>query len=95
MPPSATSNLPAPALHGPGEGALEVTEQLALDQLCRDRGAVHRHPRPGRPPRVKVQQPCHDLLASTVGTPDQDPGLAGRGQQQSAGAAPSPPGSCR
>ncbi len=40
VPPSACSNLPVRSRDRAGERALHVPEQLALDQLGRDRGAV-------------------------------------------------------
>ena len=45
MPPLACSNLPWVCLHGAGEGALLVAEQLALEQVLRDRRAVDRDER--------------------------------------------------
>ena len=45
MPPSASSNRPILRAGGPGEGALLVTEQLALDQRRGQGGAVDRDER--------------------------------------------------
>ena len=45
MPPSACSKKPRCCALGAGEAALLVAEQLALDQVRRDRAAVDRHER--------------------------------------------------
>ena len=47
MPLSACSNLPMRVVAGAGERALLVAEQLALEQLGRQRRAVHLHERLG------------------------------------------------
>ena len=52
-----------PAGHRPGEGALLVAEQLALDQLARDRRHVHGDEGPAPALAVVVQGPGHQLLA--------------------------------
>ena len=41
VPPCASSKRPMPPLGGAGEGAALVAEHLRLDQVARDRGAVH------------------------------------------------------
>ena len=51
------------ALAGTGEGALDVAEELALDQLGGDRRAVDRHERALRARAGLVQRARHDLLA--------------------------------
>ncbi|MNO74466.1 hypothetical protein D3C76_654660 [compost metagenome] len=48
----------------PGEGPLLVTEQLALDEVLRDGGAVDGNERLGRPIGALVHQAGHHLLAA-------------------------------
>ena len=52
-----------------GERAADVTEQLAFDQLVRDRGAVDRH-EPAAPARARVEVARGEILAGA--------GLAGQ-----------------
>ena len=47
------------------ESALLVAEQLALEQLARNRAAVDGHERPPRARRKIVNAPCDELLAAT------------------------------
>ena len=63
MPPSACSKRPCVAVGGAGEGAALVAEQLALDQLARDRRHVDRDERPAAPLAVIVQRAGDQLLA--------------------------------
>ena len=51
---------------GAGEGALLVAEQLALEQLRRQRGAVHLHERARPPRRPAVQLAGDDVLADAA-----------------------------
>ena len=48
------------------EGSLHVPEQLALDELARDGGAVHFDERLGRSRRLTVQRPRDQLLARSI-----------------------------
>ena len=73
VPPSACSNLPGPIGDGAGERALHVAEQLALDQLGRDRGAVHLDEGAVAPGRGLVQRARHQLLAGAVLAGDEHP----------------------
>ena len=54
MPPSAISNLPRRSATAPVNAPLHVAEQLALDQLLGNRGAVHLDERAGAPPAQRV-----------------------------------------
>jgi hypothetical protein len=54
---------PNPAGHRPGEGTLLMPEELALDQLARDRRHVHRDEGPAPALAVVVQGPGRQLLA--------------------------------
>src|SRR5690606_37338878 len=65
--------LPAPVRVGAGERPLDVAEELALDQLRRDGGAVDLDERSVGPPRQPMQRPGDELLAGTVLPGDQDP----------------------
>ena len=55
-----------------GEGALLVAEQLALDQLARDRGHVDRDERPGAALAEIVQRAGDQLLAGAALAGDHD-----------------------
>src|SRR5207247_6161459 len=46
-----------------GEGALHVTEELALHEARRDGAAVHLHQRPVLPGALAVDRPRYQLLA--------------------------------
>ncbi len=74
VPPSACSNFPGPVGHGAGERSLHVTEQLALDQLRGNRGAVHLDEGAFASGRGFVQRPRDQLLAGAVLTGDEHPG---------------------
>ena len=63
---------------GVGEGALFVTEQLALDQRVRDRGAVQRHERCAGAEAVLEDEIGDQFLSGTAVTLDEDRGF-GRG----------------
>src|SRR5207247_8469108 len=63
--------LPAAARERAREGALLVAEQLGLDQLVRDRGAVDLDERLLAPRRPGVDGAGHQLLAAAVLAPDQ------------------------
>jgi hypothetical protein len=53
-----------------------VAEQLALDQVLRDRAAVEHHERPGRARRVLVQRLGDQLLADAGLAADEHGGVA-------------------
>src|SRR5207237_2045369 len=55
-----------------GEGALLVPEELALDQLPREGGAVPLDERLGAPGAVVVERIGHELLARAARPPDED-----------------------
>ena len=71
MPPSASSNLPRRSDDRAGERALHVAEQLALDQLLGNRGAVDLDERPGAPTAQRVDAARDELLAGAVLAVDQ------------------------
>ena len=54
-----------------------MTEQLALQQIVRDRRTVHRHQRAGPAAAVLVQGLGHQFLARAALAGDQHRGLAG------------------
>ena len=60
-----------------GKRAFHVTEQLALDQFARDRGAIHLYERSIGPGRLPVNRPCYEFLATPVLTCDQHTGRRG------------------
>src|SRR5208283_2511337 len=62
---------------GPGEGAPLMPEELALDELGGDGGAIHPDEGAGRAPAVSVQRSGHELLARPILTGDEDAPLAG------------------
>src|SRR5207247_8526195 len=68
--------LPATARQRARERALLVAEELGLDQLVRDRGAVDLDERLLAPRRPGVDGACDQLLATAVLAADQHP--AGR-----------------
>src|SRR5690606_24080853 len=63
--------LAGPISRSAGKAALHVTEQLALDQLGRDRGAVHLDKRLFGTWRQPMQRARDQLLAGSVLTGDQ------------------------
>ena len=63
VPRLANSNLPWLVLDGAGERALLESEQLALEQLGRQRRAVHLHERLVLAQRLLVQRARDELLA--------------------------------
>src|SRR5262249_1975497 len=65
---AAVRELEAPRLarHRAGERAALVAEELALDQLLRDRGAVHLDERLVLPRRVVVERARDELLAGAA-----------------------------
>ena len=65
-------------LRGPGEGALDVAEQLGFDQFLRDGGAVDRDHGACRRAGLAVNGLGHQFLAGAVAAPDQHPGVGGR-----------------
>ncbi len=66
------------AVHGAGEGAALVTEQLALDQLARDRRHVDGHERGRAAAPVVVQRARHELLAGAALAVDHHREVGGR-----------------
>src|SRR5204862_3799730 len=69
----------AALLRRSGEGALLVTEQLALDQLRRNRRAVELHERPVGASAVLVDRARDELLAGAVLPGDEHAARARRG----------------
>src|SRR6185312_10374031 len=61
-----------------GEASLHVPEQLALDQLGRDRGAVYFHERPAGAGGERVKGAGHELLPRAVLSGDEH--ASGRGR---------------
>src|SRR5262245_35403732 len=57
--------------HGPGEGALHMTEKLTLEQLARNRRAVHGDERAIAPEAPFVKASSHHLLARACFTQHQ------------------------
>ena len=76
MPPLRLLELSRAIGDGAGERALHVPEQLALDQLARDRGAVHLDERPrrraatagaSRAPRAPCPVPFSPVISTRAG----------------------------
>jgi hypothetical protein len=61
---------------GAGESAFNVTEQFALQQLRRNRRAIHGDKGLCIPPAVHMQRPRHQLFACTSLAQDQHGGVA-------------------
>ena len=80
MPPLACSKRPWVRVGGAGEGAALVAEQLAFNQLARDRRHVDRDERAGAPLAVVVQRAGDQFLAGA--------GLAVDHHRQVGGAEP-------
>ena len=76
----AVRGLEQPSLLGqrPGERALDVTEQLALEETLGQSAAVDRHERATRPGARLVDGPCNQLLAR-AGLPLDQHSAPGRG----------------
>jgi hypothetical protein len=70
--------LAGPVLHRAGERALHVPEQLALDELGRDGGAVDLDERPVGARRVLVDGAGDELLAGAVLAGDEHARRRGR-----------------
>ena len=66
--------------HGgrPGKGPLFMAEQLALNQIFRNRRTVHLDERFLDPPALTVNGSGHELLSRSVFSHDQDPGVGRR-----------------
>jgi hypothetical protein len=62
---------PDPARLGAGERPLLVAEQLALDELAADRGAVHRDERALAPGAALVERVCDELLPGAALAADE------------------------
>ena len=75
---AARGQLEAPlaVAHRAGEGAAHVAEQLALEQLARQRAAVDGHERPAAPRGARVDGAGHHLLAGAALAGQQHGGLA-------------------
>ena len=61
-----------------GEGALLVAEELALEQLARDRGAVDRDERARRARRARLVDGARDQLLAGAGLAGDEHGRVGR-----------------
>ncbi len=66
------SEAPDARRSGPGEGPFDVSEELALDEVLRDRGAVHRDEGALGAGAGVVKGACHELLARSALARDQD-----------------------
>jgi hypothetical protein len=66
------------AANGPREGPLLVSEQLGLQELLGQRGAIDRHEGPGRPGAVGVNGAGDELLSRAGLAQDQDVRLRAR-----------------
>ena len=64
--------------NGTGEGAAAMAEQLRLDQITRDGGAVDLDERAVRPATELVDRARHELFAGAVLSMDEDAGVARR-----------------
>ena len=73
VPPVGLLEAAALALERAGEGALLMAEQLAFDQVARDRRHVDGDERPVAPLAVVVQRPRHQLLAGAGFAGDHAP----------------------
>src|SRR5690625_2539295 len=60
---------------GTSEGSLPMTEELTLDQLGRDRSAVHLYKRTICPWGEAVDRARNELLPCPILTSDEDPGI--------------------
>jgi hypothetical protein len=69
---------PAPPLRGPGEGALLVAEQFALQQRGRQGRAMHGHIRPARARAQPMNGVGHQFLAGAALPLHQHRGAGGR-----------------
>src|SRR5208283_1240091 len=64
-----------------GKGTLFVAKELGLDQLLRNRSAVHLHERLVCPFALQVDLPRDEFLARTVLPRDEDPAVRRRRQR--------------
>ena len=71
---------PGAITHRAGEGAFHVPEELALEQLVRNRRAVHRDQRPLAAEASLVNAAGDDFLAGARLTQDEDAGPGRRDQ---------------
>ena len=71
---STLGGFDAPGLiaNGTGERADRMTEQLAREQLLRERRAVHRHAWLVRTPTARVNESGDDTLAGAIFTSQED-----------------------
>ena len=76
MPPWASSKRPGLGRNRPGESSPLVSEQLALQQVGRDRGAVHFHEGVARPRTAVVKRARQQLLAGPGFPTDQNREIA-------------------
>ena len=72
VPPCARAKRPSRRSVAPGERALLVPEELALDEVRRDRGRVEAHERLGAPRAAGVDGARDQLLARARLSEDQD-----------------------
>jgi hypothetical protein len=70
--------LPDPIAGGVGEGAADVAEELALEDVLAEGGAVERHERLALPRAVLMRGLGHELLAGAGLTLDQHGGVGRR-----------------
>ncbi len=75
MPPLASSKSPRRSLHGVGEGALLVPEELALEQVLRDGAAVDRDERAAAAAAAPVNRARDELFADAALAGDEHRGL--------------------
>ncbi len=68
---------PDTVVNGPREGALDVAEQLGLQQVLGQRAAVDGHQRPPRARPRQVHRSGHHLLSRAGFTADEDRAAAG------------------
>ena len=78
VPPLAYSNLPIRSRRGVGERALDVAEQLALEDVLAQRGAVQRHERLVLARAVLVDRLGDQFLAGAGLALDQHAGVGRR-----------------
>ena len=72
VPPEASSNLPVRLDGGPGKGALFIPEQLGLDQVAGNGGAVDGDERPRRADAAVVEVAGDDFLSRSRLALDQN-----------------------
>src|SRR5436305_1270388 len=88
MTPRSTALRSSRPLPGPGEGAAGVAEQLALQQLGRQAGAVDGDEGPAGPRAAGVDSAGQHALAGAALAADQHGGVAGRRPEDDVEDAP-------